>query len=376
MEADADLLMEYTRTRSEQAFRRLVERYGGTVHAICFRRLRDPHLTEDVAQMVFATLARKAASIEPSLVGPWLYQTANFISQDVARQKARRKKHERRIATERPKSYVTQDSTISVELVEEHLMQLDENSRNALVLRYLHNQSLAEIAEALKITPEATKKRLHRGLGRLRALMAESGVVSTIAVAESTLRGIRGGPLSPGFIDRLVGNLNSQGLFEHANGATPLHRPKNIPLVVGATIAVGLMGFLTIWRVNTAGNAPHPAATSIPIIPVPLTAQQRLQRRFSPLRTQSNLQTVLAMLSARTGEPFEVQWEQIKTAGIEPSQGVEEDFHDLTLGQALDQLLKDISSRPGDLRYVVERDRIVITVTQSDSPLARSDRKK
>jgi DNA-directed RNA polymerase specialized sigma24 family protein len=59
-------LQQYVQTRSPEAFKALVDRYGGGVYAQCLRQLRgDPHLAEDVTQAVFMVLARKSASLPP-----------------------------------------------------------------------------------------------------------------------------------------------------------------------------------------------------------------------------------------------------------------------------------------------------------------------
>ena len=64
------LLAEYAATGSEAAFRELVTRYLNLVYSTAVRLVGgDTHLAEDVAQIVFADLARVARSLPPQDAG-------------------------------------------------------------------------------------------------------------------------------------------------------------------------------------------------------------------------------------------------------------------------------------------------------------------
>ncbi|HTG44911.1 MAG TPA: sigma factor, partial [Verrucomicrobiae bacterium] len=92
MEAsDMDLLHEYARTNSEQAFRALVDRHVNLVHAVALRQTNLPHLAEDVTQAVFIILAEKAGSIPPkTILAGWLFRATRFAAANVKRAEARR----------------------------------------------------------------------------------------------------------------------------------------------------------------------------------------------------------------------------------------------------------------------------------------------
>lgn len=53
------------------------------------------------------------------------------------------------------------------------LQQLSDKQREVLILRYYSDLSEAEIADALEISRGAVKTHAHRGLARLRTLLAE-----------------------------------------------------------------------------------------------------------------------------------------------------------------------------------------------------------
>ena len=61
---DAELLRRYAFERSEAACAELVRRHLAPVYGFALRRVGgDAHLAEDVVQVVFTTLARKAAAL-------------------------------------------------------------------------------------------------------------------------------------------------------------------------------------------------------------------------------------------------------------------------------------------------------------------------
>jgi DNA-directed RNA polymerase specialized sigma24 family protein len=76
------LLAEYVTSGSEAAFRELVTRNTDLVYSTALRLVEgDTHRAKDVAQMVFADLARKARhlSLEGTLAG-WLYRDTCFVA--------------------------------------------------------------------------------------------------------------------------------------------------------------------------------------------------------------------------------------------------------------------------------------------------------
>src|SRR5258705_8745723 len=93
---DPELLERYLDQNSDAAFAELVRRHFDLVYAAATRQLAgDAELARDVAQTVFADLAKKARSLtnRASLAG-WLYTSTHFAAAKVVRGERRRRDRE------------------------------------------------------------------------------------------------------------------------------------------------------------------------------------------------------------------------------------------------------------------------------------------
>src|SRR5688572_28448393 len=89
---DSELLRQYVQNRSETAFTELVNRELDMVYSAACRQVGgDVHRARDVAQVMFADLARKAPALtaHTALVG-WLYTSTHFAAAKVRRNEQRR----------------------------------------------------------------------------------------------------------------------------------------------------------------------------------------------------------------------------------------------------------------------------------------------
>src|SRR5512144_656267 len=93
---DAALLSAYVTQQSEEAFATLVERHVSLVYSSALRQARDPHLAEEITQVVFTTLARKAATLgKATVLAGWLCRTAHFVACNTLKAERRRQHRER-----------------------------------------------------------------------------------------------------------------------------------------------------------------------------------------------------------------------------------------------------------------------------------------
>ena len=82
---DCELLRQFVRQGDQPAFAAVVRRHLDLVYATALRKLEDPGAAEEVAQNVFAALARKAWQFAPDDSLPaWLHRTTLLEIQNLA----------------------------------------------------------------------------------------------------------------------------------------------------------------------------------------------------------------------------------------------------------------------------------------------------
>src|SRR5882757_3901246 len=96
MKDDAALLTGYVQNRSESDFAELVRRHLNLVYSAALRQVNgDIHLAQDVTQLVFTDLARKAAALAGHRVlAGWLFTSTRFAADKLVRGEQRRRNRE------------------------------------------------------------------------------------------------------------------------------------------------------------------------------------------------------------------------------------------------------------------------------------------
>ena len=159
---DMRLVREYAAHQSESAFATLVSRHTNLVYSAALRQTRDPQLAEEVTQVVFIMLARKAATIgAKTILTGWLYRTACYVSGS-ALKRERRRQHREQEAFMQSELDAKVGSTWNQlsPLLDDAMLRLGQTDRDALVLRYFEGRSLNEVGSALGASEEAAKKRV------------------------------------------------------------------------------------------------------------------------------------------------------------------------------------------------------------------------
>ena len=190
---DADRRAVEVARRDPREFEPLYRKYVGQVYSFALYELRDHHAAEDVTAQVFLRALRGLPVFREREVAPastfrvWLFQIArNAISNErrrvrrhpeapldlAAELRAGDDPHER--AAEREREARAWDA----------VRRLPAERRRALILRFVHEMTTAEIASVLGRTEGAVRVLIHRAL---RSVAADLGRQD----APRTLRGDR-----------------------------------------------------------------------------------------------------------------------------------------------------------------------------------------
>jgi RNA polymerase sigma factor (sigma-70 family) len=186
MTTDRKLLWQYAQRSSQEAFAELVRRHVNLVYGTARRQLcGNATLAEDVTQVVFTVLATRARSHSTiHNLAAWLFMTTRFTVSHTVRTERRRQSREQvaqsmhaLIGTSGP----SDAPDMPPGLLDEALEVLDEDEREAVLLRFLEGQSFAAIGQSLEVSEDAARMRVARALERIKARFAGRGIHSSAA---------------------------------------------------------------------------------------------------------------------------------------------------------------------------------------------------
>ncbi len=140
----------------------LFEEHFDAVFAFCLMRSGSRTTAEEVAADVFVDAVRTVkADGSVVLTRGWLVAVARRRLVDRWRQAERERRRVERLAVLRPNGPATDDS-VDNESVMAALSSLSSRQRLALVLRYLDELSISEVADMMEMTYRATESLLSR----------------------------------------------------------------------------------------------------------------------------------------------------------------------------------------------------------------------
>jgi len=199
---DAGLLWEYASCKSDAAFSALVARHVPLVFSAALRQLQNQSLAEDVTQVVFVILARKASQLpQKTVLAGWLYRTTRHVAAKALRSEQRRRRREQeslQMQSNEPEAAWEQLAPF----LDEAMAQLGEVDRGAVLLRYFQNKSLREVGRAFGMSEDTAQKRVSRAIDRLRRLLLKRAAVPEAAL--SGLLSSHAAQIAPGYLSATV----------------------------------------------------------------------------------------------------------------------------------------------------------------------------
>ena len=163
----------------------LFELHRLTVLRTAYGIVGSHHLAEDVTQQVFVELFNAMRRFDPERpFAPWLYRIVVNISLKELRRRHHRSLPLDEAAADLPSldplpDLIAEESEIR-KAIWAAVQSLSPKQRAAVVLRYYHGFSEAEMAVALGCRRGTVKSRLHSALRRLEALLRESGLPESV----------------------------------------------------------------------------------------------------------------------------------------------------------------------------------------------------
>jgi len=262
------LLADYAVNASEQAFRQIIRDYIDLVYSTALRLVNgDTHRAQDVAQTVFADLARLAGSLPRNvMLGGWLHRRTFHVATTLMRHERRRERWERE-ACEMNDCH--NNSSVEFEQIapwlDEAINTLNRRERTVIVLRFFERRDLRSIGAVLGSSEDAAQKTVSRAVEKLRLILLRRGVAVPAGLMATALA-THAVQTAPADLAVTVATLSLAGAAK--TGATGFLSILNkiilmkktttiIVLTVAAVLTTGIV-VLTYWL---AANRPVTAKT-------------------------------------------------------------------------------------------------------------------
>jgi RNA polymerase sigma-70 factor (ECF subfamily) len=169
-----DRLIKQAKRGDDRAFSELYRRHVDMIYRYTYARVRDATVAEDLTAQVFLKAFEGLENYQPrgAPFSAWLYRIAHARTVDYWRQQQRRQEvvllDNLPARSPSPEDVVVAKSEwkAAVDL----LSQLTDDQRDVIILRFIEEMSLAEVADTLDKTVGAVKALQHRALASLARL--------------------------------------------------------------------------------------------------------------------------------------------------------------------------------------------------------------
>jgi RNA polymerase sigma-70 factor (ECF subfamily) len=180
--SDEELILEFQKNNTEDAFNILVQRYKNPLTNFVFRFLGDYTACADVVQETMIKVYRyKDSYSSVAKFSTWVYTIAGNLARTEYRRQRRQNIFSISDYGEEHQTYdlpdetyrpdVATDSGIKDEIIQKALLKVKETYREAVILRDIQGLSYEEISEILGVNEGTVKSRINRGRAQLQELL-------------------------------------------------------------------------------------------------------------------------------------------------------------------------------------------------------------
>jgi RNA polymerase sigma factor (sigma-70 family) len=247
------------------AFAELVRRHTPLVYSAAVRQTGQPHLAEEVTQVVFVLLASRARRFGSGVVvSAWLYQAARYAAKDAMKKQRRRQFYEAKAALSADTASQAIDATgiwpDIAPILDDAMDSLHEKDRTAVLTRFFEGRSLREVGTIMGTSEAAAGQRISRAIERLRRFIAARGVIvpaAGLGVA-MTQRAIGAAPERLASLAAQAASTPNPIQIAIANGARKMMfwtRPKIFAVAASvAACAIAAPAIILVSQAHAAGT--------------------------------------------------------------------------------------------------------------------------
>ncbi|RPF53493.1 RNA polymerase sigma factor SigW [Aquisalibacillus elongatus] len=179
-------LIKQVKKGNHEAFGEIIDNYQHAIYQHCYRMLGNHHDAQEMTQETFVRAYTNIQTFKKkNKFSPWLYRIATNLSIDWMRKKKPihildqpvREDQQQTLLDQINSEEKTPEERFETkelnETIQEVLLTLPTKYRSVIVLRYVRDLSLQEIAEVLDLPVGTVKTHLHRGREALREKLVE-----------------------------------------------------------------------------------------------------------------------------------------------------------------------------------------------------------
>jgi RNA polymerase sigma factor (sigma-70 family) len=277
---DVERISLYRAHRRPADLEPVIRRHLDWVHAAALRQVgADPHLAADVTQAAFLALATRPPRMkDDAALAGWLFGVTRYTAWRAIRAQSRRRHHETEAAKMRsasdPSEHLSEAQWQQIAgTLDAAIARLPRDQRESVVLRFFQQRSYAEVGSAMQISEEAARKRVSRGLERLRELLAARGIETPAEALSAGLLVYATKP-APVAVSLTVGSATHLAAATAGHGGLALWGAAPLKWVAGILLATGLTiaGAVGVAQMS-APTAPPPRAAVPATLPTSAPAR-------------------------------------------------------------------------------------------------------
>jgi RNA polymerase sigma-70 factor, ECF subfamily len=168
-------ILEGCRAGRPEAYEKLLAAYSARVYAYFVRLTGDASLSDDLLSELFVKLVERIGTYAGGSFEKWIFTIASNVFYDHLRRRRRqqRLKDTVRQQLEETGEGVMDADPFTADDLQRQLAELDEETRELIILRFYGDLSFKEIAEMRQMPVGTILSKVHRGLRKLREQMRE-----------------------------------------------------------------------------------------------------------------------------------------------------------------------------------------------------------